>query len=37
MGGACGTYGVKTNAHRMMVGKPEVTRLFGKTYASVGG
>jgi len=33
MGGASGTYGGKTNAHRMMVGKPEGTRLFGKSYA----
>jgi hypothetical protein len=37
MGGACGTYGEKTHAHGMMVGKPEGTRLFGKTCAWVGG
>jgi hypothetical protein len=37
VGGACGTCGGKTIAHRMMVGKLEGTRLFGKTYASVRG
>ena len=28
---SCDTYGGKTSAHRMMVGKREGTRLFGKT------
>jgi len=30
MGGACGTYVGKTNALRMMMRRPEGTKVFGK-------
>jgi len=31
MGCTCSTYGERTGAHRVLVGKPEVKRPFGRT------